>query len=231
MLAPAAIAAPFVGYGVARAGFALADRVLRSLGSAAVDGDVETGPLFDAGFVHLFAVGAGAALLVAVLTAVFAGRQSTEAWRIGAEGERMTARALEKLPTSYQVVHDLPMPRSKANIDHVVVGPTGVFTVETKNYKNGMVIKGGQVFSGGRRMDRVVQQARRQAAAVAEQTGAAVTPIVCVHGAGVRLDGWTQKPVVDGVRFCSGGRLRKTIAGYAAELDDAAVRDVVGRLT
>jgi len=122
------------------------------------------------------------------------------------------------------------MPRSKANIDHVVVGPTGVLTVETKNYRNVVQIKRGRVYGSGRNLDPVVRQARRQAAAVAKRTGATVTPIVCVHGGGVAVDGWFQKPLVDGVRFCSGRSLVKTITALPQLLQDDEVREIQRRL-
>jgi hypothetical protein len=32
------------------------------------------------------------------------------------------------------VLHDCLIPGSRANIDHIAVGPTGIFTIETKNY-------------------------------------------------------------------------------------------------
>lgn len=225
------IAAPFVGYFAAQISLDVLDRLFRSMASSATDGGVDIESMFDGALAHQVGVLAGLALTVSALKIAFAPRQSTEAWRVGAQGERLTGRALEKLPGSYRVLHDLPMPRSNANIDHVVVGPTGVFTVETKNYRNVVTIKGGRAYSAGRRLDGVVQQARRQAAAVADRTGATVTPIVCVHGAGVRLDGLFQKPVVEGVRFCSGGRLRKTIAKSPVDLDDDTVQEVTQRLT
>jgi len=225
------IAAPFVGYFASQIGVDILDRLFSSMASSATDGGVGAHTMFDSALAHQVGLVAGLAVTIAALKTAFAPRQSTEAWRVGAQGERLTGRALEKLPPSYRVLHDLPMPRSKANIDHVVVGPTGVFTVETKNYKNAVTIKGGRAYSAGRRLDGVVQQALRQATAVADRTGATVTPIVCVHGAGVRLDGWFQKPAVGGVRFCSGGRLRKTIARYPFDLDDDTVQEVAHRLS
>lgn len=224
------VAAPIVGYFGVRIGADIIDGLFRSVVSSAIEGGVDNEPMFDSGLVHLVGLCAAFALTVTAAASAFGARQSTEAWRIGAEGERLTGRALQKLPASYRVLHDLSMPRSKANIDHVVAGPTGVFTVETKNYKNGVTIKGGRVYGSGRNLDGVVRQARRQASAVAERTGATVTPIVCVHGGGVRLEGRFQKPVVDGVRFCSGRQLLKTVAGCPVELGDDAIQEVERRL-
>ena len=222
------VASPLVGYFGVRIAAIIVDGQFRSVTSSTTGG-TDTGPMFDAGLVHMVGLCAAFALTLSAARLAFGARQSTEAWRIGAEGERLTARTLQNLPASYRVLHDLPMPRSKANIDHVVVGPTGVFTVETKNYKNGVKIKRGRVYSSGRKLPGVVDQARRQASAVAAKTGATVTPIVCVHG-GVTVEGMFQKPVVDGVRFCCGRRLAKTVAGHPTQLDDEAIDQHIRRL-
>lgn len=51
--------------------------------------------------------------------------------RIGFEGERLTAQYLQPLLCrGYLVFHDIPM--GAYNVDHVVVGPTGVYAIETK---------------------------------------------------------------------------------------------------
>lgn len=65
------------------------------------------------------------------------------AFRKGAEGEGLTAATLSELPDSYSVFHDLTHPSIGGNIDHIVVGPTGVFALETKNWR-GMVTLSGQ---------------------------------------------------------------------------------------
>jgi hypothetical protein len=68
----------------------------------------------------------------------------TLAWRHGAEGERRTARLLAPLERhGYQVFHDLAVPRSPANVDHVVVGPTGVYVIDSKRYRGRLRYFGG----------------------------------------------------------------------------------------
>jgi Nuclease-related domain len=57
------------------------------------------------------------------------------AWRQGARGERRTARRLRRLERrGYVAFHDLAMPGSRANIDHLLLGPTGVFVIDSKQY-------------------------------------------------------------------------------------------------
>lgn len=55
-------------------------------------------------------------------------------------GERAVSKSLLRLdPVTYQTFHDLYLPRPDGQVttqlDHVVVSPSGVFVIETKNYR------------------------------------------------------------------------------------------------
>lgn len=99
-----------------------------------------------------YAARASLALIVPVTLAFFVRRQIMRqadrlmdeaiAYRKGAEGEGLTADALSTLPNTFSVFHDLTHPSIGGNIDHIVVGPTGVFALETKNWR-GMVTLSG----------------------------------------------------------------------------------------
>lgn len=71
-----------------------------------------------------------------LLLKVFEEGQSTKAWVVGAVGEERIGGMLDGLagPT-LRVLHDRRIPRTRANIDHIVVSPNGVFVVDAKNYK------------------------------------------------------------------------------------------------
>lgn len=62
--------------------------------------------------------------------------QSTQAWAQGAIGEELLAQRLTDLPDTFRVLHDRRIPRTRANIDHLVIGPTGVWVIDAKRYKN-----------------------------------------------------------------------------------------------
>ncbi len=63
-------------------------------------------------------------------------RQSTRAWSTGAGGERRVAAELERTLGSRGIVlHDRRIPGSRANIDHLVVAPSGVWVVDAKAYR------------------------------------------------------------------------------------------------
>ncbi len=59
--------------------------------------------------------------------------------RKGLIGEQILGKFLEEqlMPHKYQVLHDLVCKNGEKtfNIDHVVVGPTGIFSIETKYWK------------------------------------------------------------------------------------------------
>lgn len=62
-------------------------------------------------------------------------KQSTRAWSSGAAGEAAVGARLDGLASqSIRVMHDRRIPRSKANIDHIVVTPGGVWVIDTKRY-------------------------------------------------------------------------------------------------
>lgn len=56
-------------------------------------------------------------------------------WSKGAKGEKIVAQKLKKLPKKYTAIRDVKIPNYGGDFDHVVVGPTGIYIVETKNYK------------------------------------------------------------------------------------------------
>ena len=69
------------------------------------------------------------------LLAVFDDPQSTRAWSSGADVEQALGGMLERIVgPELRVLHDRRIPRTKANIDHLVICPSGVFVVDSKRY-------------------------------------------------------------------------------------------------
>ena len=61
--------------------------------------------------------------------------QSTMAWERGAVGEELLAKRLADLPATFRVLHDRRIRGTRANIDHIAVGPSGVWVIDAKRYK------------------------------------------------------------------------------------------------
>jgi hypothetical protein len=130
------------------------------------------------------------------------------AWRRGAAGERHTARLLAPLERQgWAVLHDLAVPGSAANIDHLAIGPGGVFVIDSKQYRGRLHLdSSGRLWHGRYPLDpvlRAVSFEADQAAQVLPDPGVVVLPIVAVHGAQVP---WS-KVVVEGVPVVPARRL------------------------
>lgn len=75
-------------------------------------------------------------------------RQSTTAWAAGAVGEERLGAHVDGLASpSLAVLHDRRIARSRANIDHLVITPSGIWVIDAKHYKDRprprLVIEGG----------------------------------------------------------------------------------------
>lgn len=95
-----------------------------------------------------------------------------ELFEQGAEGEAETARALAALPPEWTVLHDLRWPgRRLANVDHVVIGPSGIFVIDSKNWTGRITTTGGTLRQNGYNREKIVAGAADAALAVAERAG------------------------------------------------------------
>jgi hypothetical protein len=127
--------------------------------------------------------------------------------RLARDGERAVGEFLQKLQKEgYQVFHDLV--GDGFNLDHVLIGPAGVFTIETKTYSKPAKGKAEVTFDGERikighwEPDRnPVIQARAQAgwlrSLLMETTGRdfPVHPVIVFPGWFVRSEGRPKRPI------------------------------------
>jgi hypothetical protein len=69
--------------------------------------------------------------------------KEAQKWAKGAKGERKVGKVLDEiaLEHGFKVLHDRTIPKSKANIDHILVTPKGVFIIDAKNYKGKVEIR------------------------------------------------------------------------------------------
>lgn len=166
--------------------------------------------------------------------------RSAQAWAAGAAGERKLAEALSTVP-GVQALHDRRVPRTRGNIDHIVVGPAGVFVVDAKNYRGliqildrgGMFSTDHRLYVGRRDCSRLADQMGWQVQAVERALSAAgvggtsVTPVLCF------VDGqWPlSRPPESfkGVRLEGLRSIKQLVAGRKT-LDSAAVDRVTRSL-
>lgn len=67
-------------------------------------------------------------------------RAADEAWKLGAEGEEVIAAELAKLGPRWRALHSVPVGSRGSDIDHVVIGPPGVLTINSKNHSRSRVL-------------------------------------------------------------------------------------------
>jgi hypothetical protein len=87
-----------------------------------------------------------------------------ERLRRGISGEEAVADALAGLPPSYWVLHGVST--GHGDVDHVVIGPTGVFALETKAWDGKFYRSRGQLYCNGKPAEHVLRQARGAAGQV-----------------------------------------------------------------
>ena len=165
-------------------------------------------------------------LVIGGLAAIAAGwglrfRPSPDAvaWRRGAAGERRTARLLGPLERQgWAILHDLAVPGSPANIDHLAIGLGGVFVIDSKQYRGRLQLDlSGRLCHGRYPLAPTLQAVSweaDQAAQVLPDPGVAVVPILAVHGAQVP---W-GKVVTNGVPVLAVRRLPSMLGSLPAVL-------------
>jgi hypothetical protein len=102
--------------------------------------------------------------------------QKTANWKVGSVGEEVVGARLDLLAqeVDFEVLHDRRRPPTKANIDHMVVTPAGVFVVDAKNYEGQIEVRQpgwfsgdpAQLFINGRNRTKIVDGVKKQVAQV-----------------------------------------------------------------
>ena len=144
----------------------------------------------------------------------------------GAKAEQAVAEALQKLPDDYYVFHDLEFPGF--NIDHVVLGPNGIFLVETKSQKGNITQEHDVLRRNGRKFFKdFLNQCWSQTYSLRDHLnaerlrGLSVKPILCFSRGFVEIRG-----PVRGVAVLNVGYLRPYILSQRGSLP-AQARDQI----
>ena len=148
--------------------------------------------------------------------------QHTRAWASGAYGEERVGAKLDGLEgDGVLVLHDRQVPGTRANIDHIAVGPNGVYVIDAKRYVNKDVEirrRGGllsnrveALYVGGRDQTKLVVAMAGQVLSVLDAMGelpgaqtVPISPVLTFVDANVPLIGTLE---IAGVRVLN---MRKT---------------------
>lgn len=117
----------------------------------------------------------------------------------GAAGEARVAEALRQLDSRFSVLHDLDVPRGAENIDHLVVGPTGVWVIDAKAYEGTLKESGGTLWNGRYSIRSKCSQTKSEADRLSAHLDVPVRTVLCFVDTGL------PSPVqeMDGVTACS----------------------------
>jgi nuclease-like protein len=88
------------------------------------------------------------------------------AWRVGAKGEQLVGRQLATLGTRWKVVHSIPIGQNGTDIDHLVIGPAGVYCINAKHHPGKRVWVAKDVFMVNGHRQPYIHASRHEAAKV-----------------------------------------------------------------
>ena len=152
-------------------------------------------------------------------------------WYRGALGELQVARTLAALPDTWTVLHHSPAALEDASpIDHVVIGPAGVFTIATKNHAGQRVwVDDERILVNGHRTNHIAD-ARHEAAHLSRVLGAGddgpVTPILTIVDPATLI---VDRKRSSRVLVIPAHRLARTLLRLPRTASDAAVAALVLR--
>ncbi|WP_433431634.1 nuclease-related domain-containing protein [Nonomuraea sp. CA-141351] len=176
-------------------------------------------------------VGVTAGVLAGILEAVYRARShsSVPAWRRTSVAERRTEAQLRKLERSgYRTLHARAIPNSEAQIDHLVVGPTGVYAVDSEKWDKRLPVRvqmGKKLFHGPfdkkARLTEAKWEASQASELITKSFGreVAVVPSLAIYGPPVPWKIMT----IRGVDVYQGDRARKWITKRERALTDGEI--------
>jgi hypothetical protein len=176
-------------------------------------------------------VGVTAGVIAAILDTVWRARShsTVPAWRRASIAERRTEAQLRKLERNgYRTLHARAIPGSEAQIDHLVVGPTGVYAVDSEKWDKRLPVRvqmGKKLFHGPFDMKPRLTEAKWEASQASELISksygkeVSVVPSLAIYGPPVPWKIMT----IRGVDVYEGGRARKWITKRERALTSAEI--------
>lgn len=153
------------------------------------------------------------------------------AWRLGADGEEKVAAQFDRVlkkDDRWRFIHSIPVGSRGSDIDHLVVGPGGVFTVNAKNHPNAKIWVGGDtVLVNGQRQP-YVRNARHEAARASKLLTEVCGWPVHVEGvvALVNAIEWTIKTPPQGVHVVARRQMARWLLKHGDALTASQQSDV-----
>ncbi len=125
-----------------------------------------------------------------------------------AADERAMAMQLAMLPPAYALLHDLRLPGSKGNVDHLVVGPGGAFVVVLRRCSHIVEFRDGELWADSRSLSDVLAAAKVEAQLLTQLLRTPVVGVVALLDATLP----TAVPAkVAGVLVCTGDLIARVV--------------------
>ncbi|MBM9461678.1 NERD domain-containing protein [Nocardioides sp. zg-536] len=105
------------------------------------------------------------------------------AWSVGASGEETVATELARIArgSSWRFLHSVPVGTMGSDIDHVLIGPGGVFTINTKALRNAKIWIASNTFMVNGHRQPYLRNSRHEADRATKLLSAAVGRATRVH--------------------------------------------------
>jgi Nuclease-related domain len=181
-------------------------------------------------------IGVTAGVIAAIAEAVYRSRSnsSVPAWRRSSVAERRTEAQLRKLERlGYRTLHARAIPDTEHQIDHLVVGPTGVYAVDSEKWDKRLPVRvqmGKKLFHGPFDQKDRLNHAKLEASRAGELISASfgrpvsVVPSLAIYGPAVPWKIMT----IRGVDVYQGDRARKWITKRERALTAAEIDTIYG---
>jgi hypothetical protein len=138
---------------------------------------------------------------------------------------RIVKGVLDRMPPSNRVLHSLRSPSAGAPIDHMVIGPCGIFAIDVVRAKGTIKARKDTLWLGDKDLSGACISTQKKAGEVGKYMRHAVAPVLCF------VDATLPAPVIHlrHVVVCSPDILRQYVNGGPRCLDARSVESFANR--
>jgi hypothetical protein len=148
-----------------------------------------------------------------------------ERWFLGKDAAARVAEALEAFSNEYVVLTDLVLPDSKGSIDKLLVGPNGLFVIETKKYSGFVTCDEDRWFLNGQPLRSLSKEVKRNSLRGARNPDSLRYSVAGVRGLSNQAQAIQADP--SGLKA---KRIRRVYPGLPTQADHHSIRTALHRI-
>jgi len=150
------------------------------------------------------------------------------AWRMGEKGEKLVANELAQLGNDWRVLHSIPIGSKGSDLDHLVIGPGGVFSLNTKHHLGASIWVAGNVFMVNGQRTNYLRNSRHESQRVAKILSTACKMPVSARGVlvVVNANSFVIKEPPEGVDVVYRRQLRRWLQEQDLVLEQASIEKI-----